>query len=120
MGFHSQVGSVSFKLTFRDVLTEQPIVAFLQGGQVIPDNTGDVEGVMQAKITLGHVQAVLVGFMDFDYACHALTPLLSESQWARQRRDWQSLYCTKLLFDVQAFTPYIPTPKGGGFTAIFR
>ncbi len=49
------------------MLTEDPIVAALQRSQMIPDNPGNVDLIVQAKIALGAIQAILVGFANFDY-----------------------------------------------------
>jgi hypothetical protein len=89
------------------VFTRQAIVTPLQGDEMIPDGGGDKEFMPQLLVLLvAAVQTILVGFADFDYACHALTPRRLESWWARQRRD-QHLYSTKLLFDMQcAFYPH--------------
>ena len=75
---------------------------------------------VHAKIMLRGVHAILVGFADLNYACHALTPWLLESEWvfAAPRLTLQ-LYQT-FIQHANTFTPYIPRPKGRVFTALFR
>lgn len=75
---------------------------------------------MQTKITLGAIQTVLVGFANFDYACHALTPRRLEG-WRMFRIAVNNFHDTKLLFEQPDFTPhlYSTRPNGQGFTALF-
>jgi hypothetical protein len=104
----------------RNVLLREAIVAPLQGDEVVPDRRRDKNLVSQLAIFfIAAIQAVLVGFADFDYACHALTPTRLEGWRMFQHRGQQpSLYPTSVLF-ANISTPYIPRPKGRGFTALF-
>jgi hypothetical protein len=57
-------------LIFGDVLAGEPVVAFLQGGEVIPDDTRNVDRIMQPKIALRAIQAVFVGSANFNNLAH--------------------------------------------------
>jgi hypothetical protein len=59
-----------FHVLFRDVFTVQLVVASLQSRDMIPDDTSDVYLVMQADIVFGCIEAILIGFANFEYTWH--------------------------------------------------
>ena len=89
LGFHAQISDMRLHPRFGNMFPKAAKVAALQRSDVIPDDARNVNTIMQAKITFRGIEAILVGFSDFDYACHALTPSLSESGWGWPSRDPQ-------------------------------
>jgi hypothetical protein len=55
---------------FADMFAKQAIVAFLQARHMIPDDTRNINLVMQAKITFGGIQTILIGFANLKYHSH--------------------------------------------------
>ena len=59
------------------MLAKQAIVAFTQGGDVIPDNARHINRIVQAVIRVTVlVETILVGSIHFDYAWHRFNPIL--------------------------------------------
>ena len=50
--FHPEVGNMAFHAIEGDVSAEQPIVTFLQGGEVIPEDARNVNRIVQRAILL--------------------------------------------------------------------
>src|SRR5690606_33895090 len=63
-------------LIFGDMFAKQSIVAFLQSGNMIPDDARNINLILQAEIPLGAIQTILVGFADFNYAWHSFNPIM--------------------------------------------
>jgi hypothetical protein len=49
------------------MFTKQFIIAFLQDSDVIPDDTRNINQVMQTIVAFGCVEAILIGFVKIDY-----------------------------------------------------
>ncbi len=102
----------------RDVFPVKAVGTSLEGNKVIPDRRRDEQLMPQLAIFfIAAVQTILVGFTHFNYDWHCSNPsLVGELVGIAVPRPTPLYY---YFCSTESIPPYIPMPKGSGFTALF-
>jgi hypothetical protein len=81
----AQLQQVALPIGAADVLAAQTVVAALQSNHVIPDDTGNVDPLVQALVTPVTIEAIFESPAYDGRIAHALALQLVEGPWTRQR-----------------------------------